>query len=95
MASYLMELFGCASEPNGSFTDVDGKPKSAISPEDEASELRGLDALLAKLATKGTSEAAIAAFKKSYEGMTGGESGIIAEEEIEPVEELPDLMSVK
>lgn len=95
MASFLMELFGCASEPGEAIADAEGRPKSAISPEDEASELRGLDALVAKLETKGASEAAITAFKKNYEAMTGGDSGLIPESEIEPVQELPDLQSVK
>ena len=89
-----MDLFGCASDSTGK-DDASVRPLSAISPEDEASELRGLDALKAKLEARGASAAAIAAFVKNYEAMAGGDTGIIAEGEIEAIKELPDLKSVR
>ena len=91
--SWFMELFGCASDPTGK--DAAAAAVSAISPEDEASEKRGLDALRAKLEARGASEAAVAAFVKNYEAMAGGDTGIIGEDEIEAIRELPDLKSVR
>ena len=97
--SFLIQLFGCASDEAAKGTnagkEVSIRPASAYSPEDEASELRGLDALCAKMKARGASEAATAAFAKNYEAMVGGDTGIIGEDEIEAVQELPSLQTIK
>jgi UTP--glucose-1-phosphate uridylyltransferase len=50
----------------------------------------GLRASVEKMRDEGVAEAAIATFRQLYERLTAGETGLIAESDIEPVEELPD-----
>lgn len=96
--SFIYSLFGCATDEatagNGT-SDSSIRPASAMSPEDEALNLRGLPALRAKLKTRGASDAATAAFAKNYEAMIGGDTGLIGEDKIEAVDQLPELESVK
>lgn len=50
----------------------------------------GLRASVEKMRADGVAEAAIATFGELYERLQAGETGLIPEAEIEPVEELPD-----
>ena len=50
----------------------------------------GRDACVAKMEEAGLAKEAVAAFKRSYERWAEGETGLIAEDAIEPLEELPD-----
>lgn len=50
----------------------------------------GLRDSVAKMEAEGVAAAAIATFRELYERLAAGETGLIAEDEIEPVTELPD-----
>jgi UTP--glucose-1-phosphate uridylyltransferase len=50
----------------------------------------GLDAAVQKMREEGLGEAAVESFARQYERLRSGESGTLAESEIEPVEDLPD-----
>jgi UTP--glucose-1-phosphate uridylyltransferase len=51
----------------------------------------GLDASVEKMRREGIHEAAIETFKHYYEQLRGGETGMLPESEIEPVEDVQDL----
>ncbi|GAB4817141.1 hypothetical protein N2152v2_004187 [Parachlorella kessleri] len=44
-----------------------------------------------KMASKGLSQAAVGAFKQNYEQLVAGVTGLVPEDDIEPVESLPNL----
>lgn len=99
MASFFIDLFGCASDPKAGAKEqnaiVQGK---AISPEDEASGLRGFGALKSKMEIRGESAgsaAAVAAFTRNYDAVIAGDTGIMEEQSIDAVEEIPDLLNIK
>jgi UTP--glucose-1-phosphate uridylyltransferase len=50
----------------------------------------GLTASVEKMRAEGVADTAIATFSELYQRLTAGETGLIAESEIEPVDELPD-----
>ncbi len=50
----------------------------------------GLEASTQKMRDEGVGDAAVHAFADAYERLRGGETGLLPEAEIEPVEELPD-----
>ena len=50
----------------------------------------GLRASVEKMRREGVGEAAVEAFADAYERLRGGETGVLAEDELEPVDELPD-----
>src|SRR3954454_4499386 len=50
----------------------------------------GLEACLQKMRDGGVADVAIAAFADLYERLAAGETGLIAEDELEPVESVPD-----
>ena len=52
--------------------------------------MSGLDASTEKMRREGVGEAAIQAFADAYERLQEGETGVLPEAEIEPVDELPD-----
>src|SRR5918911_17636 len=52
--------------------------------------MSGLEASTEKMRAEGVGDAAIKAFADAYERLRGGETGVLAEDEIEPVDELPD-----
>ncbi len=51
----------------------------------------GLQASVEKMRREGVGEAAVDAFAAAYERLREGETGVLAEDEIEPVDEVPDL----
>ncbi len=51
----------------------------------------GLHACLEKMRREGLAEAAVETFRHYYEQLEAGESGLMPEADIEPVEELPDF----
>jgi UTP--glucose-1-phosphate uridylyltransferase len=50
----------------------------------------GLRASVEKMRREGVGEAAVEAFADAYRRLQGGETGVLAEDELEPVDELPD-----
>ena len=50
----------------------------------------GLRASVEKMRREGVGEAAVEAFADAYERLRGGETGVLAEAELDPVDELPD-----
>jgi UTP--glucose-1-phosphate uridylyltransferase len=50
----------------------------------------GLDAAIEKMRAEGLGDAAVESFRRQYERLRAGETGTLAEDEIEPVAELPD-----
>ncbi|MGZ4275152.1 MAG: UTP--glucose-1-phosphate uridylyltransferase [Solirubrobacteraceae bacterium] len=53
--------------------------------------MSGLDAAVEKLRSDGAGDAAIASFRHYYELLESGEQGLLAEADIEPVEEVPSV----
>jgi UTP--glucose-1-phosphate uridylyltransferase len=53
--------------------------------------MSGLDAALDKLRADGAGDAALASFRHYYEALQAGEEGMLAEADIEPVEEVPSV----
>ena len=49
----------------------------------------GLHAAIEKMRAEGLDDAAVESFTRQYERLAGGESGTLAEADIEPVESLP------
>ena len=54
----------------------------------------GLDACIAKMRDAGVADVAIDTFAELYQRLAAGETGLIAESEIEPVEFVPDAESL-
>lgn len=54
----------------------------------------GLNAAIEKMRAEGLGDAAVESFTRQYERLAGGESGTLAEADIEPVESLPDAASI-
>ena len=54
----------------------------------------GENAVLEKLTGEGLSEAAVKAFMHNYSKLTGGESGLIPDKDIDAVESLPRLEDI-
>src|SRR5215210_7674354 len=52
--------------------------------------MSGLDASTQKMREEGVGDAAVQAFADAYERLRGGETGVLPEAEIEPVDEVPD-----
>ena len=52
--------------------------------------MSGLDASTEKMRREGVGDAAVQAFADAYERLQGGETGVLAEADIEPVAEVPD-----
>src|SRR3954465_15019614 len=52
--------------------------------------MSGLEASTEKMRREGVGDAAIAAFADAYERLRGGETGVLPEAELEPVDEVPD-----
>src|SRR4051794_37073757 len=52
--------------------------------------MSGLDASTEKMRREGVGEAAIQAFADAYERLRGGESGVLPEADLEPVDDVPD-----
>jgi UTP--glucose-1-phosphate uridylyltransferase len=51
----------------------------------------GLEAAVDKMRAEGLGDAAVASFARQYERLRAGETGTLAEADIEPVESLPDM----
>ncbi|HWI71549.1 MAG TPA: UTP--glucose-1-phosphate uridylyltransferase, partial [Baekduia sp.] len=52
--------------------------------------MSGLEAAVEKMRAEGLGDAAVESFARQYERLRAGETGTLAESEIEPVSELPD-----
>jgi len=52
--------------------------------------MSGLDASTEKMRREGVGDAAVQAFADAYERLQGGETGVLPEADIEPVDEVPD-----
>jgi UTP--glucose-1-phosphate uridylyltransferase len=55
----------------------------------------GLHAAIEKMRAEGLDDAAVESFTRQYERLAGGESGTLAEADIEPVESLPDAADLQ
>jgi len=53
--------------------------------------MSGLDAGVEKLRADGAGDAAIASFRHYYELLESGDEGMLAERDIEPVEDVPSV----
>jgi len=55
----------------------------------------GFAAFEAKMRAEGLSDAAVAAFRHNYEALASGETGLLAESDLKPVDSLPSLEDLK
>lgn len=56
---------------------------------------KAFEAFAAKMAKEGCSDAAIAAFRRNYEQLTAGGSGLLGEADVAPVKSLPRLEEIR